>query len=98
MISDYINNFDYKKTFITDNDINLAFDISANRLELGFKDETKLSAFQKKMTNKAAKNFLFSKTQNIYINNSNLPLIKEKIINIINDVMCKNFTNFLENE
>lgn len=62
----YIN--DYKKMFITDNDINLAFDINTNRLELGFKDETKLSTFQKKMmNNKAAKNFLFSKTQNIYI-------------------------------
>lgn len=62
----YIIDFnDYKKMFITDNDINLAFDINTNRLELGFKDETKLSTFQK-TNNKAAKNFLFSKTQNIY--------------------------------
>jgi hypothetical protein len=48
--------------------------------------------------NETAKSFLFSKTQNIYINNNNLPLVKEKIVNIINDVMYKNFTNFLENE
>jgi hypothetical protein len=50
------------------------------------------------MTNKAAESYLFLKTKNIYINNNNLPLVKEKIVNIINDVMYKNFTNFLENE
>lgn len=95
----YIINFnDYRKIFITDSDIDIQFNTNTNNLKLEFKDATKLSAFQKKMTNKAAKSYLFSKAQKIYINNNNLPLIKEKIVNIINDVMCKNFTNFLENE
>lgn len=95
----YIINFnDYRKIFITDSDIDIQFNTSTNNLKLEFKDATKLSAFQKKMTNKAAKSFLFLKTENIYINNSNLPLIKEKIVNIINEVMNKNFTNLLENE
>jgi hypothetical protein len=95
----YIIDFnDYRKIFITDSDIDIQFNTSTNNLKLEFKDVTKLSAFQKKMTNKAAKSYLFLKTKNIYINNNNLPLVKEKIVNIINDVMCKNFTNFLENE
>lgn len=95
----YIINFnDYRKIFITDNDVDIQFDTSTNNLKLEFKDITKLSTIQKKMTNKAAKNFLFSKTQNIYINSNNLPLVKEKLVNIINEMMCKNFTNFLENE
>ena len=89
----YIINFnDYRKIFITD--IDIQFNTSTNNFKLEFKDATKLSAFRKKMMNETAKNFLFSKTQNIYINNNNLPLIKEKIVNII----YKNFTNFLENE
>jgi len=95
----YIIDFnDYRKIFITDSDIDIQFNTSTNNFKLEFKDATKLSAFRKKMMNETAKNFLFSKTQNIYINNNNLPLIKEKIVNIINDVMYKNFTNFLENE
>ena len=95
----YIIDFnDYRKIFITDSDIDIQFNTSTNNLRLEFKDATKLSAFQKKMMNETAKNFLFSKTQKIYINNNNLPLVKEKIVNIINDVMYKNFTNFLENE
>jgi len=95
----YIIDFnDYGKIFITDSDIDIQFNTSTNNLKLEFKDATKLSAFRKKMMNETAKSFLCSKTQNIYINNNNLPLVKEKIVNIINDVMYKNFTNFLENE
>jgi len=97
--SHYIIDFnDCRKIFITDSDIDIQFNTSTNNLRLEFKDATKLSAFQKKMMNETARSFLFSKTQKIYINNNNLPLVKEKIVNIINDVMYKNFTNFLENE
>jgi hypothetical protein len=95
-----INNLDkyFKKAFLLPDDIDIQFNTSRLNLHLEFKDAEKLAAFEKKIMSESAKKFFFSKTQNIFINNDNLPLVKGKIVNIINDMMDKNFKKFLETE
>lgn len=95
-----INNLDkyFKKTFLLYDDIDIQFNTSSLNLYLDFKDATKSAIFQKKMMNKAAKNFFFQKTQKLIATNNDLNFTKRAIVSIINNMMDKNFKKFLETE